>query len=136
MNGRSDIRILVIEDDEAFRRLAAQILQRAGYTVAVARDFDTGMQVIESTDRLDLLLSDINLPAGTPHGLSIGRMAQSRRPDLKIIYMSGAYNLAEIDAVAEGAKMLSKPFFAKDLISAIESSLSLLPVASTSVSAA
>jgi len=136
MNGRSDIRILVIEDDEAYRRLVAQILQRAGFTVALASDFDSGMRVIESPDRLDLLLSDISLPAGTPHGLSIGRMAKSRRPDLKIIYMSGSYNVGEIAAMAEDAKVLPKPFFPKELMAAIETTLGLDPLPSASESAA
>jgi CheY-like chemotaxis protein len=133
MDNPSQVRILVVEDDETYRRLVTLILQRAGYTVTATRDFSEAIRVIESPDRLDLLLSDIQLPAGTPHGLSIGRMAKSKRPDLKIIYMSGAFEIDDIDTTTEDARMLQKPFFPATLVKAVESTLGpSLPPASAS----
>lgn len=116
--------ILVVEDDEAYSRLVRRMLEGAGFRVTAAKDFVTALPVVEGSDQVDLLLADINMPPGTPHGLSIGLMAESKRGDLKIVYMSGSIETEVIARFAPNAKILRKPFTASELVAAIESTFS------------
>ncbi|HKT18100.1 MAG TPA: response regulator [Stellaceae bacterium] len=115
--------ILVVEDDEAYARLVRRMLEAEGYRVTIAKDFVTALPIIEGSDEVDLLLADINLPPGTPHGLSIGLMAEARRRDLKTVYMSGSIDTGAISRFAPHAKVLRKPFTAAELSAAIKAAL-------------
>ena len=115
--------ILVVEDDAAYSRLLKRMLETAGYRVTTANDFTTALPIIEGTEQVDLLLADINMPSGTPHGLSIGLMAESKRQGLKVIYMSGSVDPAQIARFAPNAKILRKPFQAQEMVAAIKSEL-------------
>ena len=123
MDGRKTANILVIEDDDAFRRLVEQMLQRGGYTVFPVRDFTAAIEIIEGDQPIDLLLTDVSLPAGTPHGISVAQMAKTRRPHLKVVFMTGSYDPGMLDAMTDGAALLTKPFRAEKLLAAVESAL-------------
>jgi hypothetical protein len=63
------------------------------------------------------------MPPGSPHGLSIGLMAGSKRHDLKIIYMSGSVDPGQIARFAPNAKLLRKPFAMQELMDVIGATL-------------
>lgn len=115
--------ILVVEDDEPYRRLVVRMLDQAGYSVIAAEDFTSAIAVIESPTPIDLLLADIAMPAGTPHGMAIGRMAELRRRSLKVLYMSGTYDLGELSRFSSDAKVLKKPFTVRQLTDAVAEAL-------------
>lgn len=115
--------ILVVEDDEPYRRLVVRMLDQAGYSVIAAEDFTSAIAVIESPTPIDLLLADIAMPAGTPHGMAIGRMAELRRRSLKVLYMSGTYDLGELARFSSDAKILKKPFTVRQLTDAVAEAL-------------
>jgi DNA-binding NtrC family response regulator len=121
--GQRDASILVIEDDEAFRRVVVTILERGGFKVIAVRDFTAAIAIVESDQPIDLLLTDVGMPVGTPHGLSIAQMAKTRRPRLKVLYMSGSYDAGQIGAMVDGAAFLSKPFRPERLIQSVETAL-------------
>jgi CheY-like chemotaxis protein len=79
--------ILLVRADDAVRRLAASILQRAGYTVVVARNGAEALVIGERVvGRIDLLLVDAELPRGPD---LVARLAP-KRPAMKVIYLAGA----------------------------------------------
>jgi CheY-like chemotaxis protein len=111
--------VLVVEDDPAFSRMLRRMLEAAEFSVATAPDFKAAIAVIESDAPLDVLLTDLNLPTGTPQGLSIGLMAKRKRPDLKIVYMTG-YDAKDLARFAENAPILHKPFTKSELTETIK----------------
>lgn len=115
--------ILVVEDDDDYRTLVRRILEAAGFRVTTAQDFNAAMKVIESTEPLDLLLTDVNLPLKTPHGLAIGLMTKSKRPGLPTIYMTGAFDPVKFAELTQGSAVVQKPFSAADLVAAINRAL-------------
>jgi CheY-like chemotaxis protein len=123
MDANAPRHILVVEDNESYRRLIARMLEDAGFKVTGAGDFASAMAVLDSAEEIDLLLGDIGMPPGTPHGFSIGSVAQRRRQDLKLLYMTGAYDPKEFALFSEDATVLRKPFTAAELIKAIEAAL-------------
>jgi DNA-binding NtrC family response regulator len=115
--------VLVIEDDEAYGRLVRRMLEGAGFAVTTAKDFATAMPIIESTAPLDVLVTDVNLLIDTPHGLSIGMMAKSKRPRLGIVFITGAYDPAKFALYAPDFRVVRKPFTAQEIVDAINQSL-------------
>lgn len=79
-------RILVVEDDEAYRYVVATYLANAGYKVEEAADYRRALEVLEDSEPLDLLVSDVCLSA--VNGFSLGRLARQRRPGLQIMFMT------------------------------------------------
>jgi DNA-binding NtrC family response regulator len=80
--------ILVVDDDEAFRDSTASIVRSAGYQVCTAPDYRLALEILERGDPVDLLLLDIVMPDRV-NGFALARMARLRRPELKVIYISG-----------------------------------------------
>jgi CheY-like chemotaxis protein len=116
--------ILVLEDNEACRRLIVRILLGAGFDVLEAGDFASAMSLVEGTQRIDLLLADLGMPAQTPQGMSIARMSLIRRHDLKIIYMTGG-DAKYCAHYAGDDVILQKPFTNDVLIEAVRAACSM-----------
>ena len=112
--------ILVVEDDDSCRDMVTGLLSSAGYKVIGAKDFFKAIEVVEGPAPIDLLLTDVVMPEGTPHGVALGRMAQLKRGHLKVMFMSGGVNPTEIDLLTDGDAFIRKPFSPKELIDAVE----------------
>lgn len=109
-------RILVVEDDELVRDFTAEILRDLGYEVLEAGDSDAGWEILATADRIDLLCTDIMMP-GTMDGFQLAQKARRRRPDLRLVYMSGYPDKAlETAKPANGnVPYIAKPFSGREL---------------------
>ena len=104
-----DSHVLVIDDEELYRRALERILVRVGHRVSCARDASEAMSVV-SAEHLDLVLCDVRMPG--IHGLELVRQIHDLQPDLPCIVITG-YGSAEasVDALRAGAFWyLEKPF--------------------------
>jgi DNA-binding response OmpR family regulator len=114
-------RILVIEDDEAVRKLVIRHLVAAGYEVQEADNGKTGLASYRQ-QQSDLVITDIVMPE--TEGLEAIRELRRVNPEVKIIAMSGAVG-GRADrylglAMGFGAlRILSKPFTGADLLSVV-----------------
>jgi len=105
---------MVIEDDPDVRQLTVTLLTAMGYTVLQAEDGESALSLIMSDRHIDLLLSDVVLP-GDMSGPAIAEAALKKRPDLRIMFMSGyAEDVIRRDREGSGnsvdADLLPKPF--------------------------
>jgi PAS domain S-box-containing protein len=102
--------VLVIEDEDSVRRLQVRFLESLGFRTIEAEDGVTGQAKLEANPHIDLILTDVVLPNGVS-GVDLALAARKRRPDVKIIFMSGysphAMTMPK-DLVA--IPVLSKPF--------------------------
>ena len=112
--------ILLVDDDKIFGAAVGKTLRNAGFQVTIAADFRVALEVLEDVPPLDLLLADIVMPAGV-NGLALSRMARLRRPNLKVVYMTG-YSIPGIEREALGPILL-KPIDDDRLISEVERAL-------------
>ena len=103
--------ILLVEDDEAVRRLARLILERAGYRIVEAKNpRDAVLAADQFGERIDLLLSDLIMPESEGPPL-LDRLVPAR-PDLRVLYISGYADEAVVrhGVIVEGTPFLQKPF--------------------------
>jgi signal transduction histidine kinase len=103
--------VLVVEDDAMVLRLAVELLTRLGYQALEARDGPEAIAILDRVDRLDLLFTDVVLPKGM-NGTALAHEAQRRRPELKVLYMSGytANAIIHHGVLDKGVHLLPKPF--------------------------
>lgn len=103
--------VLVIDDEPTVRMLVAEVLAESKYAVIEAQDGASGLRVLESNARIDLLITDVGLPGGLS-GRQVADAARELRPDLKVLFITG---YAEHDVISSGAlgtgmSVLTKPF--------------------------
>jgi PAS domain S-box-containing protein len=102
--------VLVVEDDANVRLIITEVLEELGYAYLEAPDADTAIKLIETEQRIDLLLTDVGLPI--TNGRQLAEIALARRPDLKVLFVTGYAENAALRGgfLAPGAEMVTKPF--------------------------
>jgi PAS domain S-box-containing protein len=102
--------VLVIEDEDSVRELVTEVLNDLGYRALQARDGPSGLKILQSPERIDLLVSDIGLPG--MNGRQVADVAREQRPGLKVLFITGyAENAAMAHGFLEpGMEMVTKPF--------------------------
>lgn len=103
--------VVVIDDDVTVRMLIVEVLEEAGYVVIQAADGPTGLKILQSDTRIDLLVTDVGLPGGM-NGRQLADTARTARPDLKVLFVTGfAENAAVGNGLLEpGMQVITKPF--------------------------
>ena len=116
-------RVLIVEDDASVRLLVVSVLEELGYTPVEAVDGQHAIPVLQSADRLDLLISDVGLPG--LNGRQVADIARLTRPDLPVLFMTGYSAMAatRADFLSPGMDMILKPFVVDDLANKIQSVL-------------
>lgn len=102
--------VLVVEDDQAVRMLVLNVLDELGYRGHPAADARTAIPLLESSLRIDLLVTDVGLPG--LNGRQLAEIARQYRPGLKVLFMTGyAEKAAEKQHFLDDATdMIAKPF--------------------------
>jgi two-component system cell cycle response regulator CpdR len=111
-------RILLAEDDQVMREYLARALERSGYRVAAVDRGTEAIPLLES-ESFDLLLTDIVMPE--MDGIELAQRAQEIAPDMRVMFITGfaAVTLKAGKAVPQ-ARVLSKPFHLRDLVSEVD----------------
>jgi PAS domain S-box-containing protein len=110
--------ILLVDDENSVRTIAARILTRHGYEVVEAAGGDEALALYRTLDpHPDLLLTDVAMPRMS--GLDLARRLPGERPPAPpVVFMSG-YSGASVttpDALERAAGFLQKPFNADELL--------------------
>ena len=98
--------VLLVEDDLPSREAMGELLESFGLQYTAVANAEEALK-LASTQRYDILLSDISLPGLS--GDTLARALRSAQPDLRILLMSGYGESAEIGQAIPGARMLAKP---------------------------
>ena len=122
-------RLLLVDDDESFTRIAARVMQRRGYETLVANDIATALQLADAS----LPYAVVDLMMGAESGLTLVPQLRARNPAMRILVLTGYASIATtVRAIKLGAdNYLTKPANATAIIAALKDSPALVagPVA-------
>ena len=115
--------VLVVEDEAVVRGLIVEVLNDLGYRALEAEDGPSGLRILQGSQRIDLLISDVGLPG--LNGRQVADAARAQRPALKVLFMTGyAENAAIASGFLEpGMAMITKPFAMEALAAKIREML-------------
>ena len=108
---RGEVCILLVDDEIAVREPLAELLTELGYLVTQAGDGAQGLALLRSSQRVDLLISDVGLP-GHMNGRQLADAGRKLRPELKVLFITGyADKAASAGGLAgQGMEVMIKPF--------------------------
>jgi PAS domain S-box-containing protein len=112
--------VLLVEDEEDVRRTTRLILEKNGYQVLEARHADEALRLCEQESELvDLVVTDVVMP--DMNGCQLAERLLSRRPALKVLFMSGYAEgaVSRHGLLEKDAAFLPKPFTPKALASKV-----------------
>ncbi|MGV3757607.1 MAG: response regulator transcription factor [Verrucomicrobiota bacterium] len=115
-------RILVIDDNDAFRTTICLWLKHHGYEVTQAANGKEGMEMLAKSAP-DIILTDILMPE--QDGLETIQAVRKQHPDLRIVAMSGGMLDGRVDFLPIAAKfgadhVMPKPFSGSELLLVLE----------------
>ena len=111
--------VLLVDDDEAFSYAACRALQAAGFEVFVAPDYRLALQILESPQQLDLLITDLVMP-DRMNGFALARMARMKRLGLPVLYVTAYDDIPQEEA---SGKILRKPIATETLVIEAQSAI-------------
>ncbi|MHA4977724.1 MULTISPECIES: ATP-binding protein [Pseudomonas] len=102
--------VLIVEDDPAVRVLVSAVLKELGYGFVEAVDANSAVPIIESEQRIDLMISDVGLPG--MNGRQLAEIGRQIRPQLKVLFITGYAEHAAVRGgfLDPGMQLITKPF--------------------------
>ncbi len=113
-----DACILAVDDDADLLEITADQLRQQGYAVVTAPDGASALDLLREVPEIDLLYTDLAMPGGMD-GFQLATQARELRPDLAVLFTSGAPG----DAGTHLRDLLHKPVSEDVLAAAVRRQL-------------
>ena len=103
--------VLVVDDEPTVRLLVTEVLSSMGYRTIEAPDGAAAIKILQSSARIDLLITDVGLPGGI-NGRQVADAAREVRAQLRILFITGYAENAAVGNgyLSPGMQVLTKPF--------------------------
>jgi DNA-binding NtrC family response regulator len=114
--GQTELKVLVVDDDEDMRATLMDFISRMGAKVRTAADVPDARQILASEpSAFELVLTDLKIPGGS--GLDVVKAAHLRSPETLVTIITGYASLeTAIEAVRLGAyDYITKPFSLEEI---------------------
>jgi signal transduction histidine kinase/CheY-like chemotaxis protein len=116
--------VLLVEDEDGVRELAAEMLRDLGYRVIAAADGPLAAAAAREMSKIDLLFTDVVLPKGMS-GRQLAEALSRDRPGLKVLYASGyseeiVQHRGQLDPTL---RLITKPYDKNQLARAVRAAL-------------
>jgi DNA-binding NtrC family response regulator len=115
--------VLLVEDNEELRYAYVRMLENGGYVVHPLRDYVGVLELIDRQHNIGVLIVDIVMPTGTPHGVAIAGMVRQRRPHLPVVFLTG--HPEYVGYLSDNEKFLLKPVDEGMLLAAVAACLKI-----------
>lgn len=124
IGGKADGVVLLVEDEAPVRAFASRALRLRGYTVLEADCAEAALELLADAElRVDIFVTDVIMPG--LDGPTWVRQALGRRPDTKVVFVSGYPEDAFDDGLppVPNAIFLPKPFSLSELTQTVHGQL-------------
>jgi CheY-like chemotaxis protein len=117
--GRPGERVLVVEDDADVRTYVVETLLSLGYDVLEAGGAEGALRLIDERTDIHVLRTDVVMPG--MNGRKLAEEARRRRPELKVLYMTGYSRNAIVHQgrLDAGVDLVQKPVTSEQLARAV-----------------
>ncbi len=117
--------VLLVEDELTVRVVVTEVLSDLGYMVLEADNSQSGLRILETRARIDLLVTDVGLPGGM-NGRQLADAARERRPGLKVLFLTGYAESAAVGngLMEQGMEVMTKPFDLEKFVAKVEGMIS------------
>ncbi|MDM0115400.1 PAS domain S-box protein [Variovorax sp. J22R133] len=124
--GKGEV-VLVVEDDPSVRLLVLDVLDSLRYRTMHVHDGTSAIPILESTARIDLLVSDVGLPG--INGRKVAEIARRSRPALPVVFMTGyaEHVRTRAEFLGPGMRMIAKPFAIDDFAQLVQQAMGSHP---------
>ena len=120
--------ILIVEDEEQVLVLTESYLREQGHQTVSAATAEQASAILDVTEGVDVMLTDIVLLGNAQAGLDLAKEAVKRRPDLKVLYTTGQAVTDGMKAMmVKGSAVLEKPYTVDQLQAALLWHLGIRP---------
>jgi CheY-like chemotaxis protein len=109
VNGVAKRRVLVVEDETIVRMIGSDALEDAGYEVLDAGSADEALRLLDSTDDVAVLFTDVRMP-GSMDGLELASLVHARWPAIKILITSGDTWPPPKSLIPDDGRFIAKPY--------------------------
>ena len=112
----ANVRVLLVDDEPMVRMLIVDALEEIGFNCLEAETGAEALRIVDSDQRIDLLITDVGLPGGL-NGRQVADAARGLRAGLGVLFVTGYAENAALNHghVAPGMEVLTKPFAVDDL---------------------
>ena len=118
--------IVVVHDDLQFREFVVTALLEAGYDTKAFTGSMAVIEALEAAQRIELLITRVRFPEGTPHGVSLASMALTKKRGVQVLFVAQEENREYTEGLGE---FLSVPVTGPELVATPET----LPWLSTAI---
>jgi signal transduction histidine kinase/ActR/RegA family two-component response regulator len=112
--------VLLVDDDEAVREVAASILRDAGYGIAEAGSGGAALDLLQREARVDLMVVDFAMPG--MNGVDLAREVNSKFPAIPVLFVTGYADVSAFAEIGE-ARLVKKPFLGDELVTKVQATL-------------
>jgi DNA-binding NtrC family response regulator len=110
-------RVVVVHDEPDFIDRVVGALRRADLDVAAMADPLAALDALEASDRIEVLVTRVQFGPGKPNGVTLARMARTKRPGIRILFTARA----EFEEYADGlGEFMAAPINVPDVVAAVE----------------
>lgn len=113
-------KILIVDDDQAMLDFLSKALTKSGHDVTTKDNGKDALNILQSDQEFDLILSDVIMPG--IDGIELSKEAAKLLPKLKIMFITGfsAVALGDKNPKKTGKTVITKPFHLSELVAQVE----------------
>jgi len=114
-HARPPATVLVVDDEELVREMAATFLSMTGYHVIEASSADEAVDVLDRTTAVDVVFTDLRMP-GRLDGIGLARWVRDHRPQTRVLITSGYTSRAQQVVEVSNSPLIPKPYRPEDVV--------------------
>src|SRR6266852_450287 len=112
--------VLLVEDNEPFRRAVVDALEQSDFRVICCASTSEALDLLDASQTFEVLISRVRVPQGQPHGLSLACITRARPPRTMVILHTSCDDLPENEIRSACTCFVRQPVDAPDLAAIVE----------------
>jgi DNA-binding NtrC family response regulator len=121
--------VLIVDDEDLVREVAAMIVQENGGIALQAGDFEDALEVLKGNPDIDCAVVDYSMPGGNGYDLFV--RIEADYPGMPFVMVSGLMPVEEVIKLERAGRLvfIGKPFGEAGLVHAVQRAVQMQQLA-------